>query len=66
MNKIWTGGGNAYRGALREEHRLAVDKLRSQLQAAETEAERQDIEQQIVRLAETYREKLRTIPGSLF
>ena len=66
MNRIWTGGGGAYRQALREEHRVAVERLRSQLQVAQTEAERQDIEQQIVRLAEAHRQKLRTIPGSLF
>ena len=66
MNKFWTGGARAYQQALQEQHQTALEELRAQLQAAESAAAREAIEQQIVRLTEAYREKSRAGRRSLF
>ena len=66
MSHVWNGGHRAYGHALQQEYRDAVDKLRAQLQSANSDRERQEIEEQIVRLTENYREKLRASHRSLF
>ena len=66
MTNLWVGGEDAYWEALSKEYHAERDKLRTQLKSAKTESEQQELVQQIARLTETYWEKLRAIPRSLF
>ena len=66
MNGFWTGGADACGKALREQHDTELAKLRTQLESAATESQRRDIQQQIVRLTETYRAKSQATRRSIF
>ena len=66
MNGFWTGGADACNKALREQHDAELAKLRTQLESAATESQRQDIQQQIARLTEIYRAKSRAVGRGLF
>jgi hypothetical protein len=65
-HKFVAGGANAFREALREQHRTQVGKLRTQLKSAKNEAERLTIQQEIARVSEIYRERKRASGRSLF
>ena len=66
MNRFWTGGQSECRKALDEQYRDELDTLCARLNLATTEGERQEIEQQIIRLTTAYREKSRTVRRGLF
>ena len=66
MNRFLQGGPQDYGKALRQQHRGELDALRIQLKAATTEVQREEIQQQIVRLNEAYRAKSRSSGRSLF
>ena len=66
MTKFWEGGPAAYGKALQSQYRAELRELRTQLKSAATESQRRELQQRIVRLSETYREKSRAMRRSLF
>lgn len=66
MNGFWTDGADSYGEALKKQYDAELATLRTQLKSVATEPQRQDIEQQIAQLTETYRTKTRAIRRSLF
>jgi hypothetical protein len=66
MNRFWEGGPKVYGGALRQQFRAERDKLRVQAAAAQTDAERHELQTRIVRLTDAYGEKSRAIGRNLF
>jgi hypothetical protein len=65
-NNFWEGGPNTYGEALETEYHAELGALRAQFKSARTESERLDIERQIARLTEVYREKSQATRRSLF
>jgi hypothetical protein len=65
-NNFLEGGAKAYGKALQAQHREELDKLHAQLKSAKMESERLQIEQQIARLNETYREKSQATRRGIF
>ncbi len=65
-NRFVAGGARVYANALRKRFHVELDQLKSRLKAAGTEPERTELQRQIARLTEEYRQKPRAIDRSLF
>jgi hypothetical protein len=66
MNRFWNGGNRTYGAALRQQFSADRDELTARLAAAQTDGERRELQEQIARLTDTYREKSRAVGRGLF
>ncbi len=63
---FWAGGKEACRAGLKEECRATVAKLKERLKEAETEEERRQIADEMRRVEDTYKQRLRRVSENLF
>ena len=63
---FWTGGPAACRAGLKEEYRAEVSKLKERLKEAQTEEERRQVADEMRRVEDTYKERLRRMNENIF